>query len=729
MRAVLVLVFALCAGRGAAQSSEDMPGSPVGRFYPRYVQRNMGADSSGRTVPVHSFYGAMFTSSSLEPSVWGLTASFYAVEHGGSNVASLALETHSSSIGPDSVMGLRRGGGDDARNPTNVQSGQTMGTFFITGQGAGVMRDPQPGAANEGGYAWECYSSETWTASYGITCTAWSSITGATLYTRRFGFGSDGAFETYGSAYRTGCGSTATGCTASSFIGVGAAGSGTGTVGSAQGLTLPTNISGDLLLLAIQTENDPATCPAGYTTRGPQTGFGIAKAAGTTRLTLCWKRSSGAESVPTVADSGDHTYVVIASFRGVAAAGDPTIFISSGVKETASTSMTIPGGRVPYDNLMIVQVAAHAVDGGTGAQYSSQANAQLATLTERFDASTADGDGGGIMILTGFYTAAGDLGATTGTVTSTAEAYITIALAQVNTWTATAAQVISQTPRTPDVQMFRGGGADTWVKPQGAKHVDIVMLGAGGRGGAGNTTGTAAGGGGGGGGAYQRAMFLASELQSTLTLSVGVRGIGGATKSAATSSTVTNNGIVILSANLGSAGVDGANNDSGDGGAGGSVQSLPTALSNTACQTLNACQGSGSMGGGAPTTASASTTQNPGGRADFGGAAGGAGNLGANNAGTGGTSNYGGGGGGGGTVSGAAGVGGVGGGAGAGGVEDGSATATGISTLGGSGGGGGDVGAGGNGGFPGGGGGGGSGDAINNGGNGADGVIVIITAF
>jgi hypothetical protein len=93
----------------------------------------------------------------------------------------------------------------------------------------------------------------------------------------------------------------------------------------------------------------------------------------------------------------------------------------------------------------------------------------------------------------------------------------------------------------PGVQFVTATGSYTWSKPAGAQTVDVVLCagGAGGGSGAIEISGTAAGGGGGGGGGgYTARTFVASDLPSSVTGTVGAGGTGAS----ATTGTVAANG-------------------------------------------------------------------------------------------------------------------------------------------------------------------------------------------
>ena len=100
----------------------------------------------------------------------------------------------------------------------------------------------------------------------------------------------------------------------------------------------------------------------------------------------------------------------------------------------------------------------------------------------------------------------------------------------------TAADVAAQQlllTHAPQVDNFTG--SNTWTKPTGCTYVLVEMIGAGGGGGSGRkgAAGTVrTGGAGGGGGTYVTKLFAASELTSTVAVSIGSGGGGGAIVSA-----------------------------------------------------------------------------------------------------------------------------------------------------------------------------------------------------
>jgi hypothetical protein len=292
---------------------------------------------------------------------------------------------------------------------------------------------------------------------------------------------------------------------------------------------LPTgHVVNDILVLVLQSSNDSLVAPpAGYTQLGPQNGIGTGAAAGANRLSIFWKRDNGAESAPTIPDTGDHTYGMMFAVRGCPTTGDPFHFLGNNFKFTTSTSGSGPTGSTTIDNCLITDIFSSSID-NAAAQASSLVNADLFNLTEQFDDGTTDGTGGGIVVASGQKIQAGSIAATTLTWGTTS-----VDLCSRIAWLPSNTSEIASAPPPAQTQIFIGSPQDTddtWVKPTSAKKVLVQLCDGGGSGSSGHTVTTAAGGGGGGGGGYDEAMYDAAALAASITLHAGK---GGAATTAA----------------------------------------------------------------------------------------------------------------------------------------------------------------------------------------------------
>ena len=100
---------------------------------------------------------------------------------------------------------------------------------------------------------------------------------------------------------------------------------------------------------------------------------------------------------------------------------------------------------------------------------------------------------------------------------------------------------------------FNGGTWQTWIKPRGAKLVNIICQGSGAGGGGGfQSTGTRAGGGGGGSGATARLTINANLLPDILYILPGIGGAGGLGGAPATAGSPGQNTFVTLIPSTGS---------------------------------------------------------------------------------------------------------------------------------------------------------------------------------
>lgn len=192
----------------------------------------------------------------------------------------------------------------------------------------------------------------------------------------------------------------------------------------------PAHVANDIALLFVESAGgEPVTLsvPNGFAPvpNSPQaTGAGTAG----TRLTVFWARAtSSAMPAPRIATPSDHFYAQIITFRGVVNTGNPWDVTGGGVKAAASTSVTVTGVTTTVPNTLIVQAVARD-DDNAAASFSAQTNAGLTGIVELLDAGTTNGNGGGLGVWSGIKAAAGATGNTTATVTSSINAFLTIAL-------------------------------------------------------------------------------------------------------------------------------------------------------------------------------------------------------------------------------------------------------------------------------------------------------------
>lgn len=193
----------------------------------------------------------------------------------------------------------------------------------------------------------------------------------------------------------------------------------------------PVHQANDIALLFVETAGGSTislTTPNGFVPvlNSPQsTGTGTAG----TKLAVYWARATSASmAAPVLSSSADHIYAVILTYRGITRSGTPFDITAGGVKATASASVSATGVTTTVPNALIVVGVTKDLD-ATTAFASGWTNANLTNITERFDAGTAQGLGGGIAVMDGSKTTAGATGNTSATVTSSINAFLTISLA------------------------------------------------------------------------------------------------------------------------------------------------------------------------------------------------------------------------------------------------------------------------------------------------------------
>src|SRR5262245_12496394 len=174
------------------------------------------------------------------------------------------------------------------------------------------------------------------------------------------------------------------------FISAGAMAEGTGSITPGLPLFLQEN---DIMLLFVETANElvAVSTPAGWAivADSPQ-GTGTAGDVAATRLSVFWKRAIFSETAPVLTDPGDHTIGQILAFRGCVTSGNPWD-VTSGDTGASSTSVSIPGDTTTVANCLIVLAVANQTDSATP-QTSGYTNSDLASLTERTDVNTTQGN-------------------------------------------------------------------------------------------------------------------------------------------------------------------------------------------------------------------------------------------------------------------------------------------------------------------------------------------------
>ena len=207
------------------------------------------------------------------------------------------------------------------------------------------------------------------------------------------------------------------------FVAAGAVTSGTGAITPALPTTKATN---DILLLFLETSNQAISISnqnGGTWTQVTNSPQYCGTAAGTTgvRLAVFWSRYNGTQGNPTTSDSGDHQAGRIIGIRGATTSGNPWNVTAGGVEAASDTSGSIPGATTTVGNTFVVAVVTASLPDATGtANFSSWANANLTSVTERTDNTVTAGNGGGLGVVTGIKATAGTYGNTTVTLASSA---------------------------------------------------------------------------------------------------------------------------------------------------------------------------------------------------------------------------------------------------------------------------------------------------------------------
>lgn len=204
---------------------------------------------------------------------------------------------------------------------------------------------------------------------------------------------------------------------------------GTAQSGGAVALTVPwpTHQVDDIALLIMEGVTAPGLGTANGFVRvpdAPQITTTVASA-----LDVYWCRATSTSMASPITNAfGNHGHAIIAIFRGCITTGDPWDVTSGGTNNTNDAVISATGDTTTLAECCIVFMATHGSDFAT-AEYSGEAAANVTSLTERYDAGTATGNGGGIGLWVGERATAGAYGPLTGNlVNNSGDSFISIAL-------------------------------------------------------------------------------------------------------------------------------------------------------------------------------------------------------------------------------------------------------------------------------------------------------------
>lgn len=188
--------------------------------------------------------------------------------------------------------------------------------------------------------------------------------------------------------------------------------------------------SGDLGILIVESSGGDATStPSGWAHITGSPIVDIADATGS-KLNVLWKfATSDQEAGASLSDAGDHVTGRIFTFRGVRTDITPGRANATDTKAVASTSVTWPAITTVSPNSLVICIASRPDDSASTTVFSAFTNANLTSLAEAAETGSVTGDGGGFVLNYGTRAAIGNIGTSTGTLsTSLTNALITFAL-------------------------------------------------------------------------------------------------------------------------------------------------------------------------------------------------------------------------------------------------------------------------------------------------------------
>jgi hypothetical protein len=147
----------------------------------------------------------------------------------------------------------------------------------------------------------------------------------------------------------------------------------------------------------------------------------IVSSGTTTQLSAIWHRAASGDTAPTIADVGDHQVGRMIVIRGCIVVGNPWDVATPSQELIADATVSIPSITTSVKECLILAAFSTGQDGtNSNAGATAWANATLSNVTERMDDWVLVGGGGGFSMATGEKAIAGATGATTATLSLTA---------------------------------------------------------------------------------------------------------------------------------------------------------------------------------------------------------------------------------------------------------------------------------------------------------------------
>lgn len=192
----------------------------------------------------------------------------------------------------------------------------------------------------------------------------------------------------------------------------------------------------DILLLIVQVQGGQVVAaPSGWNSTSVNTAGSTITLTGTSSnagsgvgIYVFWKRTTGTEATPTVADSGDHQAATIIAIRNCISTADPIDAYAATAVSAAATSYVAPTVTTLYPDNMILVIYGNAVDSNTVSSPNGAAsNSAGLSLAFQYADNTNVGTGGGFSVYAGPAYAIAAAGTTTATGTSSVQVNVTIA--------------------------------------------------------------------------------------------------------------------------------------------------------------------------------------------------------------------------------------------------------------------------------------------------------------